>query len=92
MPGPMNFNCDYGSRVVSFSSITTTDSWSRKPQSLPKIHTWAIQSTNDWLVNGIIILYNHLHKLISYAGSNALICDHGSRAISTTSIFTTEGQ
>ena len=32
MQGLMHFNYDYGSRAVSFSSITTTDGWSRKPQ------------------------------------------------------------
>ena len=38
MQGLMNFNCDYGSRAVSFSSITTTAGWSRKPQPLLKLH------------------------------------------------------
>ena len=38
MQGLMNFNHDYGSRAVSFSSITTTDGWSRKPQPLLKLH------------------------------------------------------
>ena len=38
MQGLMNFNCDNGPRAVSFSSITTTDGWSRKPQPLLKLH------------------------------------------------------
>ena len=33
-----NFNRDYGSRAVRFSSITTTAGWSRKPQPLLNLH------------------------------------------------------
>ena len=35
MQGQMSFICDYGSRTVSFSSISTTEGRSRRPQLLP---------------------------------------------------------
>ena len=46
MHGQMSFNCDHGSRAIGFSSISTTDGRSRRPQSLPKLHAWAIQTAN----------------------------------------------
>ena len=42
----MSFVCDYGSRTVSFSSISKTDGRPCRPQSLLKLHAWAIQTAN----------------------------------------------
>ena len=57
MPSPMNFNCAYGSRVVSFSSITTTDGWCRYQTYTPGLYNRKIFTS---LFLAIMLLTNHI--------------------------------
>ena len=57
----MNFNCDYGSRAVSFSSITTTAGWSRKPQPLLKLHMHEQCRISIWYHCNMYVVYLFLY-------------------------------
>ena len=74
----MSFICNYGSRTVNFSWISTTDGRPCRPQSLVKLHAWAIKTanikiaTNNFLINiffCVFFLFSYLHQKISYARS-----------------------
>ena len=70
----MSFNCDYGSRAVSFSSITTTAGWSRKPQPLLKLHMHEKCRISIWL-------FVCLFELIIYVTVDTLYLKHARRGV-----------
>ena len=71
----MNFNCDYGSRAVSFSSITTAAGWSRKPQPLLKIRV--CMNNVEFLYGTIVCLFD----LILYVTVDTLYLKHARRDV-----------
>ena len=77
MQGLMNFNCDYASRAVNFSSITTTVGWSRKPQPLLKLHMHEQRRISIWYH----CLFVCLFELILYVTVDTLYLKHAGRDV-----------
>ena len=83
-----NFTSDYGSHVVSFSPIATTDDWSSKPQPLLRRRAWALQAANIKLVKDIIPFSpNRFICLVEWNFTS----DYGSHVVSFSPIATTDG-